>query len=59
MQNEDFTVEELDSQHTAELPGRQLLAGLSLLGIPLIGVDGVNVNIDTRGPNWLGSIGSV
>lgn len=59
MRNDDFSLEELDSQHTAELPGRQLLVGLSLLGIPLIGLDGVNVNIDTKGPNWLGSIGNV
>ena len=59
MANHDFSVEELDSQHTAELPGRQLLAGLSLLGIPLVGLDGVNVNVDTSGPNWLGSIGNV
>ncbi|HTJ73838.1 MAG TPA: hypothetical protein VL337_00595 [Acidimicrobiales bacterium] len=59
MQNNDFTVEELDSQHTAQLPGRQLLAAVSLLGIPLVGLDGVNVNVDTKGPNWLGSIGQV
>ena len=59
MPNDDFSIEELESQHIAELPGRQLLAGLSLLGLPLIGIDGVNVNIDTSGPNWLGSIGSV
>ena len=57
MPNDDFTLDELDSQHTAELPGRNLLAGISLFGIPLVGVDGVNANIDTRGPNWLGSIG--
>lgn len=59
MQNNDFSFEELDSQHAGVLPGRQLLAALSLLGIPLVGVDGVNVNVDTKGPNWLGSIGQV
>lgn len=59
MPSNDFTLEELDSQHTAELPGRNLLAGISLLGLPLLGVDGVNVNLDTKGPNWLGSIGQV
>ena len=56
----DFTLEELDSQHTAELPARDLLIGVSLLGTPLAGVDGVTVNVDTSGPNWLlGSVGSV
>jgi hypothetical protein len=59
MASNDCTLEELDSQHTAELPGRNLLAGISLLGIPLLGIDGVNVNLDTKGPNWLGSIGQV
>lgn len=57
MDNRDFSVEELDSQHAAVLPGRQLLVAVSLLGIPLVGLDGVNVNVDTKGPNWLGSIG--
>lgn len=56
----DFTLEELDNQHTAELPERDLLIGVSVLGIPLAGLDGVSVNVDTSGPNWLfGSVGSV
>ncbi len=59
MDNHDFSVEELDSQHSAILPGRQLLVAVSLLGIPLVGLDGVNVNVDTKGPNWLGSVGQV
>ncbi|MFP5318742.1 MAG: hypothetical protein ACLGI2_10670 [Acidimicrobiia bacterium] len=55
-----LTVEELDAQHAAELPDRSLLIGVSLLGIPLVGVDGIAVNVDTSGPNWLfGSVGSV
>lgn len=55
-----LTLEELDGQRAAVLPARDLLIGVSLLGIPLAGVDGVAVNVDTRGPNWLfGSIGSV
>ena len=54
-----FTTKELEDQHVAELPSRDLLIGVSLLGIPLVGVDGVTVNIDTAGPNWLGSIGSL
>ena len=60
MRQNDITMEELDGQHTAELPARDLFVGVSLFGIPLVGVDGVAVNVDTAGPNWLfGSIGSV
>lgn len=56
----DFSLEELDAQHGAELPARDLLITVSVLGLPLAGVDGVNANVDTRGPNWLfGSIGQV
>jgi hypothetical protein len=51
---------ELDGQQATELPGRDLLIGVSLLGIPLVGLDGLSVNVDTAGPDWLfGSIGSV
>ena len=58
IEGKGFTQEELEDQHAAELPSRNLLIGVSLLGIPLVGVDGVTVNVDTRGPNWLfGSIG--
>lgn len=53
----DFSMAELESQHAAELPRRQLLAAVTVLGIPLVGVSDVGVNIDTAGPNWLGSIG--
>jgi hypothetical protein len=56
----DFTPEELDNQHVAELPARDLLVGVSVLGIPLAGLDGVSVNVNTSGPNWLfGSVGHV
>lgn len=49
---------ELEAQHTAQLPDRELLLNLSLLGIPLVGLDGVNINLDTAGPNWLaGTLG--
>jgi hypothetical protein len=40
--NDDFTLEELEAQHAAELPGRQLMTGLAL-GLPLLGLGGVEV----------------
>ena len=54
-----FTVQELERQHTAELPSRDLLVAVTLFGLPLVGVSDVAVNVDTSGPNWLGSVGGV
>jgi hypothetical protein len=48
-----LTRDELDDQHATVLPDRNLLIGISLLGIPLAGLDGVTVNVNTSGPNWL------
>ena len=45
MNNDDFSLEELDAQHTAELPGRQLMTGLAL-GIPLLGLGGFEVYVE-------------
>lgn len=60
MDHDDFSRDELAGQHSAELPARDLLVTLSLLGLPLAGIDGLNANVDTSGPNWLfGSVGSV
>jgi hypothetical protein len=42
MSNDDFSLEELEAQHTADLPGRQLMTGLAL-GLPLLGLGGVEV----------------
>lgn len=42
MSNDDFTLEELEAQLTAELPGRQLMTGLAV-GLPLLGLGGVEV----------------
>lgn len=53
MADTDLTVEELESQHAAELPARDLMIGVSILGLPLVGLDGLSANIDTSGPNWL------
>ena len=56
----EIPLAELDRQQASELPGRDLLIGISVLGIPLAGLDGVSVNVNTSGPDWLfGSIGSV
>jgi hypothetical protein len=38
MRKDDFSLEELAAQHTAELPGRHLLGSLSL-GLGLLGTD--------------------
>ena len=44
MSNDDFSLEELENQHAAELPGRHLMAGLAL-GLPILGVAGVEVYV--------------
>ena len=60
MNSTDLSLDELQSQRAAELPARDLLVGISVLGIPLAGLDGVSVNVNTSGPNWLfGSVGQV
>ena len=42
---DDFSVDELAQQHGAELPERDLLLGVSLLGIPLLNVSGLDIKI--------------
>ncbi|HEX3622836.1 MAG TPA: hypothetical protein VHT97_11015 [Acidimicrobiales bacterium] len=44
-------MEELDGEFATELPDRNLLVALSLLGIPLVGLDGITVNI--AGPRFV------
>ena len=46
-----FTLEDLESQHTAELPSRDLLAALTIFGLPLVGVS--DVGADISGPRFL------
>lgn len=53
MHGTDLNIEELQTQHAVELPARELMIGVSLLGLPLVGLDGLAVNVDTSGPNWL------
>ncbi len=45
MNNDDFSLEELEGQHIAELPSRQLMTGLAL-GLPLLHVGGLEVYIE-------------
>lgn len=46
-----FTLEELEGEHASQLPDRDLLIAVSVLGIPLAGVDGISINIS--GPRFL------
>lgn len=48
-----FTLEELERQHISELPRRDLMVGISILGLPLLGISDVAANIDTTGPGYL------
>ena len=45
MNNDDFSLEELEAQHTADLPERHLMTGLAL-GLPLLGLGGFEVYIE-------------
>lgn len=53
---EEISVEELEQEHASELPGRDLLINLSLLGIPLLGISDLSALLNTAGPNWLASL---
>lgn len=47
MSNDDFSLDELEAQHTAELPGRHLMTGLGF-GIELLDVAYVEVYVGTE-----------
>jgi len=53
---EEISVEELEQEHASELPGRDLLINISLLGIPLVGIGDLSAVVSTAGPNWLASL---
>jgi hypothetical protein len=40
-----LTSEDLEGQLAAELPDRELLITVTLLGIPIIGLQGINLSI--------------
>lgn len=48
-----FSLEELERQHIAELPRRDLMAGISRLGLPLLSISDVSAKINTIGPGSL------
>lgn len=52
----ELSLDELDGQFASPLPHRDLLIAVSLLGIPLAGVDPLTININTSGPNWLATV---
>jgi len=54
--SEEISVEELEREQAAELPGRDLLINISFLGIPLMGITDLGALLNTAGPNWLASL---
>ena len=53
---EEIPVEELEQEHASELPGRDLLISIQLLGIPLVGIGDLSAVVNTTGPNWLAAL---
>jgi hypothetical protein len=53
---EEISIEELEHENASQLPGRDLLMAVSLLGIPLLGLDPLSLAVSTAGPNWLASL---
>lgn len=55
MSNDDFSLEELEGQHTAELPERRLMTSLALpIELPYLGLGGLDVYVEL-GPVALGT----
>ncbi len=42
---EELSLEELEAQHAALLPDRELMVAVSVLGIPLVEIKGLEVKI--------------
>ena len=53
---EEIPVEELEREHAAELPGRDLLISIFVLGIPLAVIGDVSTVLSTAGPSWLAGL---
>lgn len=51
--NAKICTSELEEQYAEELPDREQMITVTLLGLPLVGVEGVDVNLDSSGPGWL------
>lgn len=50
---DELGFESLECEQAVELPKRHLMATVSVLGFPLVGVSDVGANADTSGPGWL------
>lgn len=50
---DELGFEDLEREQAVELPKRRLMATVSVLGFPLVGVSDVGANADTSGPGWL------
>lgn len=50
---DELGLEDLEREQAVELPKRHLMATVSVLGFPLVGVSDVGANADTSGPGWL------
>lgn len=48
-----LVAKDLENERAVELPKRHLMATVSVLGLPLVGVSDVGANVDTSGPGWL------
>ncbi len=43
---DDLTLEELEEQHAVELPARDLMIAVTVLGIPVVGLHGVQLSLN-------------
>ncbi len=43
---EELSLEEMEEQHAVELPPRDLMIAVTVLGIPIVGVHGVQLSLN-------------